>query len=78
MELGLLLESWQHTKDEMRTKIHFATIIIWFMYLARGMIFFLTYISFLNYAEYYQRKAKIIESIFKKHSVKHDESTHQK
>ena len=66
MELRLLLESWQHIKDEMKTKMYFAGIIIWFMYLARGMIFFLkkTSILFLNYTEYYQRKAKNIESIF--------------
>ena len=50
----------------MKTKMYFAGIIIWFMYLARGMIFFLkkTSILFLNYTEYYQRKAKNIESIF--------------
>ena len=68
MELQLLLQSWQHTKDEMKTKMHFAAIIIWFMYLARGMIFFnkKTYISFLNYAEYYQRKAKNNESFLKR------------
>ena len=39
-ELRLVLESWQHTKDEMKTKMHFAAIIIWFMHLVRGMDFF--------------------------------------
>ena len=50
----------------MKTKMHFAAIIIWFMYLAKGMIVFLkkASISFLNDNEYYQRKAKNIESIF--------------
>ena len=66
MELRLLLESWEHTKVEMKTKMHFAASIIWFMYLARGMTFFLKKrsILFLNYTEYYQRKAKNTENIF--------------
>ena len=52
----------------MKTKKYFATIIIWFMYLARGMDFFKkkTSILFLNYVEYYKRKAKYTENIFKK------------
>ena len=41
LELQLLLESSLHTKDEMKIKMHFAAIIIWFMYLMRGMISFL-------------------------------------
>ena len=47
LELRLLLESWEHTKDEMNTKMHFAAIIIWFMYLARGMTFFSKNIHFV-------------------------------
>ena len=50
----------------MKTKMHFAASIIWFMYLARGMTFFLKKrsILFLNYTEYYQRKAENTENIF--------------
>ena len=45
--------------------MHFPAIIIWFMYLAKGVIylfiFFLNHpFSFLNYVEYYLSKVKNI------------------